>query len=118
MFKKADIFLLIVILILGAASTAFVYGIGRGGDTVEITAAGELYGTYSLNEDREIVIKRHGHTNKVIIKDGAVSMGFSDCKNQVCVHTGEISSSSQAITCLPNRIMVTVCGGDYDVTTN
>lgn len=117
MIKKADIFLFLFILIIGTVSSLFIYGQAKDGREVEITVAGDLYGVYDLDEDREIVIKQHGHLNKVIIKDGTVSMDFSDCKNQVCVNTGKISKSSQAITCLPNKVMVTVTGGDYDATT-
>ena len=116
--KKADIFLFIAIIAIGLAFTCLVYALGTGGDTVDITVAGEPYGSYDLSDDNEITIEQNGHTNKVIIKDGKVSMAFSDCKNQICVHQGEISDGNESITCLPNRVMITISGeGNYDATT-
>ena len=117
--KKADILLAVLIIVVGLAATAALYCFATAGSTAVITVGGEVYGTYSLDEDNEITVEQNGHTNKVIIKDGAVSMEFSDCKNQVCVNQGWIKDSSKAITCLPNRVMVTIEGeGEYDVTTN
>jgi len=40
-----------------------------------------------------------------------VSMTYSTCKNQVCVNTGAISQTRDAIVCLPNKIVVEIVGG-------
>ncbi|MGN0721820.1 MAG: NusG domain II-containing protein, partial [Anaerovoracaceae bacterium] len=60
-------------------------------------------------------------TNHITIKDGQVSMSYSTCRNQVCVNTGAISQTKDAIVCLPNRVVVEIIsseegkGGDADV---
>lgn len=115
--KKADIILGIAIVILGIAFTILIAVTGTHGSRVVVTVAGDLYGTYDLNENQEIVINQGSHTNKVTIKDGTVSMDFSDCKNQICVKHKKIDSSNESITCLPNKVMVTIEGsekGGYD----
>lgn len=86
------------------------------GQNLRITVNGEIYGTYSLLEDRTVDIRRGGHENTVRIAGGAVSMTGSDCHGQDCVHQHSISLSGETIVCLPNRVILEITGGDkaYD----
>ena len=124
MIKKADIVLLIIILVVGIPMSVLSLTEGIGGDKVRISLDGEIYGVYPLGEDREIDVTEDGHTNHITIKDGQVSMSYSTCRNQVCVNTGAISETKDAIVCLPNRVVVEIIssdsgsigkGGDADV---
>ena len=124
MIKKADIILLIVILAVGIPMSVLSLTAGTGGDKVKISADGQVYGIYPLDEDGEIEVTEDGHTNHITIKDGQVSMSYSTCRNQVCVNTGAISQTKDAIVCLPNRVVVEIIssdsgsigkGGDADV---
>ena len=121
MIKKADIVLLIIILVVGIPLSVLSLTEGIGGDKVRISLDGEIYGVYPLGEDREIDVTEDGHTNHITIKDGQVSMSYSTCLNQICVNTGAISETKNAIVCLPNRVVVEIIssgegkGGDADV---
>ena len=121
MIKKADIVLLIIILVVGIPLSVLSLTEGIGGDKVRISLDGEIYGVYPLGEDREIDVTEDGHTNHITIKDGQVSMSYSTCHNQVCVNTGAISHTKDAIVCLPNRVVVEIIssgkgkGGGADV---
>lgn len=121
MIKKADIILLIVILAVGIPMSVLSLTAGTGGDKVKISADGQVYGIYPLDEDGEIEVTEDGHTNHITIKDGQVSMSYSTCHNQVCVNTGAISHTKDAIVCLPNRVVVEIIssgkgkGGGADV---
>ena len=121
MIKKADIVLLIVILAVGIPMSVLSLTAGTGGAKVKISTDGQVYGVYPLNEDCEIDVTEDGHTNHITIKDGQVSMSYSTCLNQVCVNTGAISRTKDAIVCLPNRVVVEIVsseggkGGDADV---
>ena len=121
MIKKADIVLLIIILAVGLPLSVLSLTAGTGGDKVRISADSEVYGIYPLDEDREIEVTEDGHTNHITIKGGQVSMSYSTCLNQVCVNTGAISETKDAIVCLPNRVVVEIIssgdgkGGDADV---
>ena len=121
MIKKADIVLLIIILAVGIPLSVLSLTAGTAGDKVQISADGEVYGIYPLDEDGEIEATEDGHTNHITIKDGQVSMSYSTCRNQVCVNTGAISQAKDAIVCLPNRVVVEIIssgegkGGDADV---
>lgn len=120
MIKKADIILLIILVVLGlGASFLSVYG-KTAGDQVRVSVDGEVYGIYHLNQNQEIDVAQNGHTNHITIKDGTVSMSYSDCRNQICVHTGAISETKDSIVCLPNRVVVEIIsdgnkGGGADV---
>ena len=121
MIKKADIVLLIIILAVGIPLSVLSLTAGTAGDKVQISADGEVYGIYPLDEDGEIEVTEDGHTNHITIKDGQVSMSYSTCLNQICVNTGAISETKDAIVCLPNRVVVEIIssgegkGGDADV---
>lgn len=116
MIKKADIILTVILIITGLA-ISYAFSTGKtAGDELLITADGRKFGSYSLLEDRNITVKQEGHINKVTIKDGVVSMTFSDCKGQDCVKQHSISETGETIICLPNKIVLEITGGEnkYD----
>ncbi len=117
MIKKADIALFFILLILGLAASCFSVAGSTAGSKVIISVDGEVFGAYDINKNQTIEVKQNGHTNNITIKDGLVSMSYSDCANQVCVHTGSIKESSDTIVCLPNKVMVEISaeGGPVDV---
>ena len=144
--RKADIILFIVLVAIGlAASAALSMSRADAGDgaKVIIESGGDLYATYSLYEDRTLVVPapkqnmldapapdpddpacaQYDHYNVVDIHDGTVSVTEASCKNQVCVKHGSISRSGETIVCLPNRLVVRIEngsgeGGGYDSVTS
>lgn len=118
--KKADIILLIILVIVGGLISWLSVSTGTTGKEAVVTVNGKLYGSYSLYQDQEITIKQHSHINKITIKNGYVQMTESDCKNQLCVKQGAINKTSQSIVCLPNRVMIEIKGGKekYDAISN
>ena len=122
--RKADLALFLIFLVLGISTVFFISDSGRDGKQVLIKTGGQLYGTYDLSKDQTIKVVYNGHHNNITIKNGKVSMSFSDCLNQNCVHQGKISNTSQAIICLPNQIVVEIVdtkkngGDDIDVISN
>lgn len=117
MIKKADIILAAVLIIVGLAMS-YILSFGQTvGSELLITCNGEKFGSYSLAEDREIVIDRNDHINKVTIKNGVVSMSFSDCHGQDCIHQGEIDKSGETVICLPNKVVLEINGGETEYDT-
>lgn len=109
-FKKSDIILMVFIIVVGLIASAYL-SIGKTtGDRVEINVNNKMYGTYSLNKNRTIVVSENGQRNIVVIKDGAVQMKEASCKNQVCVHHSAISRVGESIICLPNKVIVKITG--------
>ncbi|MGN0482144.1 MAG: NusG domain II-containing protein [Lachnospiraceae bacterium] len=108
-----------MILIVSLLAAAFLYLLGvqlfssEKGTQVEITIDGEAYGTYDLNQNQTIPIKKNGKvTNILTIKDGVAKMTEADCPDKLCIHQKEISAAGETIVCLPNKIVVTVIGSE------
>lgn len=116
MIKKADIILAVILIAAGLISSALL-SFGRDpGSVLSVETDGLVYGTYPLDEDREIEVVQNGHINKITIDKGYVSMSFSDCPNRDCVHHAPISMSGETIICLPNKVVLEIDGTDtrYD----
>ncbi len=108
--QKNDILLISAILLAACflAVFFFVKEDSTEGAFLEITADGELYGRYPLNEDA--VIEING-TNVCEISNGHVSMIEADCADKRCVRMKKISFEGESIICLPNRIVLKITGG-------
>ncbi len=116
MIKKADIILAATLIIIGFAMSYFLSSGTSPGQELLVSCGGERFGTYSLLEEREIVVERNNHINKITIKNGIVSMSFSDCRGQDCVKQAAISKTGESIVCLPNQVVLEIAGGstEYD----
>ena len=62
--------------------------------------------TYSPPGLDEVVIK---------VSEGKVCIEKSNCKDQLCVEQGYISSTHEKIVCLPNKVVVTISGDESDL---
>lgn len=116
MIKKADVILAAALIVTGLVMSWFFTAGQSDGSELVITRAGKVFGTYSLTEDRTIEVRQDSHINKITIKNGKVSMSFSDCHGQDCVKQHAISRTGESIVCLPNKIMLEIRGGtaEYD----
>lgn len=112
--KKNDrIFLCVVFLVLAAVAAVFYLTRENYGAQVKVTVDGDLYGTYSLNENQEIRIQKDGvTTNVLVIKDGTADIIEADCPDKLCVHQRAISKTKETIVCLPNKVVVEVAGSE------
>lgn len=61
-------------------------------------------GTFPLN----------GGSNILVIRDGQAWLSEANCPDLLCVKQGRVHYTGQVITCLPNRVTVTVEGGESD----
>ena len=109
----ADIFLIAALLIVSLSVFLFVEFSREEGEFVRVSVDGETVGEYSLKEDGEY--KLNGGTNILVIEGGEAYIRWADCPKQLCVNQGRISRTGQRITCLENRVIVEVFGGDDEV---
>jgi hypothetical protein len=77
---------------------------------VQIRLGDKVYGTYSLNQQREIHV--HGKLGDAVIhiSQGKVRFVKSPCTTQYCVHQGWLTRAGQAAICLPNQISLELLG--------
>ena len=102
----------------GILLTIGIYLFSQMGESVCITIDGTAYGTYPLNEDREIPVEQGGTViNVVQIEHGSVRMEQATCPDELCIRQGAISRERQTIVCLPHKLVVEVYGNheqEYD----
>ena len=109
--KKEDLMLAFVLLLFTCFLPLLLFRIFSpkgGGDTVIIYRNGEIYGRYSLYESRELDILSVTGYNKVLIRDGKVSVIEADCAGHDCVRCAAIDSPGEFIICVPHGLYITV----------
>ena len=74
---------------------------------------------YSLDlfteKNRTFVIPYGDSSNTIEICDGKIRVSEAECPDQVCVHTGWLSSSAIPIVCLPNHLVITFASENSDI---
>ena len=109
--KKKDCILVLALVIVAILSYCILNIVGKDSseaDEVIVSIDGKTYGTYSLNENREIVIDEKSGYNMINIKDGYVYMDDADCPDKYCVEQGRICKVGSTIVCLPHKLTVQI----------
>ncbi len=107
---KRDFILLAIIAAVIAAVCLAVFLTKEEGACVVVRVDGEQVATYSLGEDGEYSL--NGGTNILCIHDGKAYLTEANCPDHLCVKQGKIDQTGETITCLPNRLTVTVYGAE------
>lgn len=113
--NRADIILTVVVMLLALALGPAVRAASglMPASTVTISCpAGTT--TVPLGAERTLKIAGNGGPVVVTVHQGSVAVLESSCPDHVCVHTGAISRSGEAIVCVPNGVTVRVGGEPSD----
>ena len=108
--NKRDFILIGIIVVLIAAVCLTVFLTKEEGACVLVRVDGQQVATYSLTENGEYSL--NGGTNILCIKDGKAFLTEANCPDHLCVKQGKIDQTGETITCLPNRLTVTVYGAE------
>lgn len=113
-FQKGDI--LAVALVVALALTVALLFIPKTaeGAEVEIYHNGTLVKTMSLSREESYTLEG-AYTNVITVRDRKVSVTFSDCPGEDCVHSAPIGATGRSIVCLPNGVEVRIVGKRDDV---
>jgi hypothetical protein len=106
--KKRDFILIGAIIVIIAISIAVITLTKKDGAYVIVRVDGDQVAKYSLSVDGEYEL--NGGTNVLRIKDGKAYLTSASCPDHLCVKQGKIDQTGETITCLPNRLTVTVYG--------
>lgn len=104
--KKQDLMLLAGILAVIVIAFAAVALLKQNGAYVIVRVDGKQTGQYSLFENGQYEL--NGGTNVLRIEDGKAFLTWANCPDHLCVKQGRIDQRGETITCLPNRLTVTV----------
>ncbi len=112
--KKNDLVLIVVIAVaIVIMYMASVYFIGdNDGAKVAVYLEKEVIDVLPLYEDAEKTYSSEYGENTILIKGGKLRVVHSNCRNQICVDTMEISKTGETIVCLPNHFYVEIIGGE------
>ncbi len=109
--KKNDIILVIAIILIAVGVWLGSELLKKDGAVAVVTVNGVETAEYSLSEDREIRLEsENGGYNILVIKDGKADITEASCPDHVCVDQRAISKTGEAITCLPNKTVITIEG--------
>lgn len=112
--NKRDWILIGITVVLIAAVCLTVALTKEEGAYVIVRVNGQQVAAYSLLEDGEYSL--NGGTNLLCIQDGKAFLTEADCPDHLCVKQGRIDQTGETITCLPNKLTVTVYGaGDNEI---
>jgi hypothetical protein len=104
--KKKDFILIGAIVVVIAIAIAVLSFTKKDGAYVVVKVDGNEVARYSLSQDGEYPL--NGGTNVLRIEGGKAYLVSADCPDHLCVKQGKVSKSGETITCLPNRLTVTV----------
>lgn len=111
--KKRDIILIASILAVAIALFLIVELTKEEGAGVVVKVDGVEIAEYSLSKNGTYPL--NGGTNILVIEDGRAYLSDANCPDKLCVHQGKISRTGEVITCLPNKLTVTVFGAEESV---
>ena len=109
--KKRDWILIGALLALSLVLLAALLLLRQGGAYAVVRVNGTEVARYRLSQDGEYVL--NGGTNILRIEDGAAYLTDADCPDHLCVKQGKIRYGGETITCLPNRLTVSISGGSH-----
>lgn len=113
MLKRIRGDIILILVLITASVLLFVLKDNRkDGKLLKVSVNGSEICTLSLDEDIEYEIQGFISKNILIIENGKARMKEAGCPDKLCVKQGEISKAGESIICLPNRIIVSVEGGE------
>ena len=111
--RLADLGIIFGLLILAGVLFFLYFNKGEEGAGVIVRVDGVEMASYSLSDSGKYEL--NGGTNILVIEDGVAYMLEADCPDHICVSQGKVRYAGQCITCLPNKLTVTVYGTDEGV---
>lgn len=115
MFKdkkiRNDIILALAVVIAAAGIWIFTELMKDDGAFAVVTVNGTVSARYPLDTDAEIRLEsENGGYNILVIKDGKADVTEASCPDHVCVDQRAVGRTGEAITCLPNKTVITIEG--------
>ena len=108
--KRSDLLLIGGCLLLSALLYIFFHFGSEDGAGVIVRVNGEEVARYDLYENGEFQL--NGGTNTLVVENGDAWLSHATCPDSLCVRQGKIHANGQTITCLPNKLTVTVYGSE------
>ena len=115
--KKTRFWVILIALLLVVSTVAAVLLAGRTqGGTARVYQNGELLYTIDLtavDSPRSFTVERDdGGYNVIEVEPGRIRVSQANCRDQICVNQGWISTSAAPVVCLPHGLVIEITGRD------
>ncbi|MBE6067576.1 MAG: NusG domain II-containing protein [Clostridium lundense] len=117
--KKGDkiLFVIVIAVLLIMSAGTYAYKLAfKGKDKIAVIKAdGKVVKTINLSKlkgTEKFDIKEGDHFNTIVVEKDKISIIDADCPDKVCIKTGWISDAGESIVCLPNKLIVSIEGGE------
>ncbi len=108
--RRADLMVIGALLLLALVLYLVLGAFRTEGGAVVVRVDGVETERHALSEDG--VYPLNGGSNILVISGGQAWLSEANCPDLLCVRQGKILYTGQSIICLPNRLTVTVEGGE------
>jgi len=107
---------LVIAFALGVFIFTLLLALRMSTDASEVSIkAGDQVYVYRLDKNIEFEVQGPLGATKIEIKDKAVRIVDSPCRDKICVHSGWLRNGGQWAACLPNKVFVSINAGKADV---
>ena len=106
--KKTDMYLLAGIIAIGIIMLVYIKLCADKGKYVSISVDGKIIERLKLDEDTTYEVENEYGRNVITIEAQKVSVSEADCQDKICVKHKALSDSSEAIVCLPHKLVVEI----------
>lgn len=110
-FCKGDLWVIVLVAVSAVLMWIFFWAamLKKEGTMAVVYQDGKLIREFSLEEDAEFTVEGV-YTSHMIVKNGEVFIGESECPGNDCVHSGAIREAGRSIVCLPNHLEIRIEG--------
>lgn len=108
LISRADILLIVGILILAIAGLFVWKKLQKPGAYVDIMIDGTSVKTLRLDKDASYEVTQDVGVNTVVVQDGSVTVQNADCPDKICERHRAISQTGETIICLPHKLVVEI----------
>lgn len=110
----ADAALIILLAAIAAGAYLFWLFSRDEGAYAVVYINGEEVARYPLDADTEVTFNTPDSSsfNTLVIKSGKADVTGAGCPDHICVNMRSISFEGETITCLPNKFVVKIEGGE------
>ena len=110
--RRADLIVIASLLLLALALYLILGALRTVGGEVVVRVDGVETERHALTENGTYPL--NGGSNILVMGEGQAWLTEANCPDLLCVRQGKIRYAGQSIICLPNRLTVTVEGGESD----
>lgn len=118
--KKLDIIIIVFLMLLSFTPNIFFYkSLSKhyNSSYANIEISGEFYDSIPISSfkgEKKITIETKYGNKIILIKNNAIQIIESDCKDEICVKQGQASKVGESIICLPHQLIIEIKGNEED----